>query len=235
MIPKTYVSGIYQIKCNITNKCYYGQTKGIINTRVKQHLNQLRKGSHPNIFLQRAFNKYKEENFSVSVIAHGIDLVDLDRLEIAIISLCKSTIDEYGYNLQSGGKAIQNPVKYVRDKISKSNTGKKMPQHVREAINKSHVGRKWEPDIIKKRADGVRNYYKSLDKHHLAKPLKDSNGKVWKSATEVGLFYKCDPTQVSRAVRRGWKFRGLYFEYLQKDIVDRLTTVENTVNMRNFR
>lgn len=59
--------GIYRIKNIINNKCYYGSSKNIIN-RFKIHKYRLNNKKHPNIILQRAWDKYKEDNFIFEVV-----------------------------------------------------------------------------------------------------------------------------------------------------------------------
>ena len=59
--------GIYKIINKINNKFYIGSTSNF-HVRKLRHLNELRKNKHHCIHLQRAFNKYKEENFEVIFI-----------------------------------------------------------------------------------------------------------------------------------------------------------------------
>ena len=54
--------GIYKIVCKPTGKAYFGSTKDW-KPRKSQHLCCLRKGKHHSVHLQRAWNKYGEENF----------------------------------------------------------------------------------------------------------------------------------------------------------------------------
>lgn len=56
------VGGIYKI-LNIVNNDFYLGSTNCFYKRKYQHFNFLNKGSHPNIHLQRAFNKYGKENF----------------------------------------------------------------------------------------------------------------------------------------------------------------------------
>lgn len=58
---------IYCIKNKINNKCYIGQTINFTGRKSK-HLRDLRKGNHINQHLQRAFDKYGEENFYFEII-----------------------------------------------------------------------------------------------------------------------------------------------------------------------
>ena len=72
-------SGVYQIKCTENEKIYIGQTIDL-DRRLYDHLWNLRRGTHHNHYLQRAFDKYGEKRFEFSVLQEcSID--DLDKVE----------------------------------------------------------------------------------------------------------------------------------------------------------
>lgn len=73
-------SGIYSIINKINNKIYVGSSKNIMN-RKSQHYSELRGGYHENIFLQRAWNKYGEENFEFKILEIVNNLEDLLYIE----------------------------------------------------------------------------------------------------------------------------------------------------------
>ena len=56
-------SGIYMCTCNINGRSYIGQSQDV-KLRRCHHLSELRSGRHFNQHLQRAYDKYKEYNFS---------------------------------------------------------------------------------------------------------------------------------------------------------------------------
>jgi group I intron endonuclease len=56
------MKGIYKIINNVNGKFYLGSSKNF-HKRKLRHFNELRKNKHHSIHLQRAFNKYGEENF----------------------------------------------------------------------------------------------------------------------------------------------------------------------------
>jgi len=71
--------GIYAI-INITNNhCYVGQSKDI-RARWKGHRGGLRRGNHGNMYLQNAWNFYKEQSFKFTVL-ETCDYSDLDYKE----------------------------------------------------------------------------------------------------------------------------------------------------------
>lgn len=61
------LSGVYQIRNQISGNRYIGSTKNI-RQRWIQHLSALRCGRHPNPHLQAAFNKYGEDAFVFSIL-----------------------------------------------------------------------------------------------------------------------------------------------------------------------
>lgn len=110
-------SGIYTIE-NLTNgKKYIGQTKNI-NRRWREHLGCLKGNRHSNSHLQRAFNKYGEDNMSFSVIEMCKE-DELDTKESDYIKLFDSM--KSGYNLRAGGSRPRLSIE-SRRLISKTRT-----------------------------------------------------------------------------------------------------------------
>lgn len=69
-------SGIYKITNIINGKIYVGSAVNLI-TRQINHFSNLRKCKHCNILLQRAFNKYGEENFIFEILEEVKDKTKL--------------------------------------------------------------------------------------------------------------------------------------------------------------
>ena len=95
---------IYKIINLETNKYYLGSTKEI-NKRTLKHFNELRKNKHHCIHLQRAFNKYGEDNFKLEIIFECENYKDKEQELLDSISF-----DEL-YNTSksaSGGDLISN-------------------------------------------------------------------------------------------------------------------------------
>lgn len=60
-------SGIYKITNTVNGKIYVGSSK-VLEERWSRHVRELKQNIHHNIHLQRAWNKYGEENFSFDVL-----------------------------------------------------------------------------------------------------------------------------------------------------------------------
>ena len=56
------IIGIYEIHNIANNKRYIGKSVDVTK-RLKQHKNKLKKNIHSNVYLQRAWNVYSEQNF----------------------------------------------------------------------------------------------------------------------------------------------------------------------------
>lgn len=61
------IIGIYQIKNLVNNKMYIGSSVNIAN-RWTQHLALLNLNKHPNLHLQKSWDKYGKENFTFAIL-----------------------------------------------------------------------------------------------------------------------------------------------------------------------
>ena len=97
--------GIYIIRNKINSKFYIGSTKNF-HVRKLRHFNELRKNKHHSVHLQRAFNKYSEENFEFIIIETCVDYREREQTLLDSIDLKKDS-----YNVSSsasGGDLISN-------------------------------------------------------------------------------------------------------------------------------
>lgn len=62
-MARRLLSGVYKITNIKSNKIYVGSSTVNVNQRWNDHKSQMRTGIHPNIHLQRAYNKHGESNF----------------------------------------------------------------------------------------------------------------------------------------------------------------------------
>lgn len=92
--------GIYGIQNKINGKIYIGKTGMNFGDRWDSHKSLLRSGKHFNQHLQRAWNKYGEENFEFIVI-EDCAVEELDDKERYYIELYRK--NNLSYNLADGG------------------------------------------------------------------------------------------------------------------------------------
>lgn len=87
---------IYIVSINDTKLKIVGSTLDYIR-RKKQYLKELRRNRYKNIYLQRAFNKYGEENFIFNIVQRGIPINILQFVEdIWIGTKCSRIEDKKG-------------------------------------------------------------------------------------------------------------------------------------------
>ena len=138
------ICGIYMIKNLVNNKVYVGQSVDI-DKRWKSHINRLNNNNHFNIYLQRAWNKYREHNFEFKIIEKCTH-EELNNREIYWIDKLKSISNEYGYNNKQGGTSGS----HTPESLKKMSEHRKGIKHTEEA----------------KRKISLNNARHNLGKHH---------------------------------------------------------------------
>jgi group I intron endonuclease len=127
-------SGIYSIVNLINGKIYVGSAVNI-NKRWKNHKIELRLDRHCNIYLQSAWNKYGEENFSFVVLEYceREKLIEREQFWIDWNNCCNR---EIGYNLapKAGSLLGFKPSAETLAKLSVARTGKKRSDAAKAAI-----------------------------------------------------------------------------------------------------
>lgn len=120
---------IYQIKNSETGKCYIGQTTDF-KRRKREHLNELRKHKHSNLYLQNAFDKYGEDCFEFTILEE-CDKEQANEREIFWLNNFGGFDSYDNYNLcQAGGaKGISEETKEkLRSKTVSEETRRKMSE-----------------------------------------------------------------------------------------------------------
>lgn len=90
---------IYIIKCIPNNKVYIGQTNNF-NRRVSEHLYDLNKGNHHNVYIQHDFNLYGVSNFQFEIISVVSD-DNANKAEDAAMALYGGIDSDNIYNMQN--------------------------------------------------------------------------------------------------------------------------------------
>ena len=116
------ICGIYCIENLINHKKYIGQSIDIYR-RWKDHKHELNGNRHHNIYLQRAWSQYGENNFSFSILEQ-CDISDIDSRERYYINVFDCTSNEHGYNIESGGNENKTIPIESRERMSRSKKGK---------------------------------------------------------------------------------------------------------------
>lgn len=101
-MAKERICGIYKIANRINNKVYIGQSINI-EARWREHKSDFkaRRDRH-NVYFQRSWDKYGEENFEFEIIETCLK-EDLDKREIYWVKHYKSSDTNFGYNADEGG------------------------------------------------------------------------------------------------------------------------------------
>jgi len=105
---KEKIRGIYKIKNITNNKVYIGSSVNI-HKRWEEHKTKLRNNKHHSYKLQRAWNKYGQDNFIFETIdIFNGEIKELRELEQDYLDLFKSYDFKYGYNV-SESSITPNP------------------------------------------------------------------------------------------------------------------------------
>lgn len=147
---------IYEIRNLINDKIYIGQSSQKTNHRLQEHVSKLRGNVHENLHLQRAWNKYGENKFSISILKTTDSMDKLNKLEEKYVLKFKSLNRNFGYNMRGAGynRFLSEETK---QKISKSKTG--ISNHTKESIDKIvkfQTGRKHSLESRKKRSEKLK-------------------------------------------------------------------------------
>lgn len=116
-------SGVYTITNLVNGKIYVGYTYNI-EKRGTRHFNDLRLNKHANRCLQRAFNKYTEENFKFEILVECSKYL-LASEEHYWATLLKVHDRNFGYNIKpTHPDGLKRHSEETRKRISRANKNK---------------------------------------------------------------------------------------------------------------
>lgn len=203
-------SGIYKIHNVKTNKVYIGQA-GNLNKRYSEHTTTLRRNVHDNKYLQNAWNKYNEDNFTFYVLEECSQDVLAER-EQYYMDKYKCYIRRYGYNLNPS--STENPMlgrthtPEAKAKISAAAKGRKMSKSNFDALMKANKGVAKPPKNLKKKKSRKVDTSKARNikyEYHIFKP--DGEHIMLTNLQEF-----CDINRCSLSHLRGLIFKGKFYK-----------------------
>lgn len=228
------VSGIYCIENTQTNKKYVGQSVNI-KERWRKHINELNRNIHYNEHLQQAWNEYGETNFKFCVLEYcSIEI--LDDKEAFYIQHFNTMNQQYGYNLQSGGKHYDHVSDGVRNKMSASIKASYQNSDLKQ-IRSLDAKNQWANPKVKQKILGENNgmYGKTHTKEAKQKISQANKGKishkrnttpvlcvelnkVFKDATTASKELSLDSSAILKVCRKERKTCGGYkWEFVYKE------------------
>lgn len=179
--------GKYIIYCHIwpNGKKYIGMTSSPLKIRFgngNHYSNTSRFGM--------AIKEFGWENIKHEILEVELSLEEAYEKEKYYIKLYRTTEKEFGYNMAKGGKngGIEGRVisKETREKIAKSNSGKKRTEKTREKLRATHLGQ--EPHNIRAvvKLDLQGNFLEEYDSiaEAVRKNKKVNSTNIWRCCTE---------------------------------------------------
>jgi group I intron endonuclease len=139
------MTGIYCWYNTVNKKRYCGQSVDLEHRRMG-HTYDLRAGTHYNGHLQKAWNKYGEDNFEFRIIEPHVPVESLDARECFWIDYYDTTNQHKGYNKKTGGKANHVLCEESKQKISKTLMGHPVSAETREKNSRAKRGTKMHPN-----------------------------------------------------------------------------------------
>lgn len=176
-------SGIYEIKNRVNGKRYIGSSNNITR-RWRQHRHCLRNNRHRNDYLQKAYNKYGEENFTFSVV-----------VETPVDGMLQAEADQialYEWNM------LYN----LEREPSRPNQGYKLSDEQIEEIVRLYTEEKLSASAIAKRYDVGGWEYICRHLHRLGVKLR-SDGEARKLANTQRTFTLERELQIANEYRGG--------------------------------
>lgn len=147
MPPKT--SGIYRFLSWVDGKIYVGSAVKIYQRRI-DHIKDLRKNRHGNSYLQNAWNKYGENNFTFEVLELCSKDKLLEREQFYIDTL--NCVRPNGYNLNptAGSNLGRKFSDDFKEKARARQLGKTYSDETKQLQREIRLGIPRDPEIGKK-------------------------------------------------------------------------------------
>lgn len=180
------ISGIYVIYNLVNNKMYIGQSFDV-ETRLRKHKESLRRGTHYNDHLQKAFNKYGENSFFFKLVLECKES-ERDYYEKKFIKDFQTNNREYGYNIEEGGCGHKHKSEETKQKLSDSLKGRiTNPENHAKLIQTQK--REKHPMWIKEFTieEAVNDYQKGMTLEEISKKHNVCTRTVWVRLKHSGI------------------------------------------------
>ena len=155
-------SGIYKIINKINGKYYIGSAVNL-NKRWRKHWWFLKRGNHPNAYLQNSWNKHGIDNFIFEVV----EFVDVDKLRIIEQTYLNIRDKHMTYNISDDASCPMLGLKHTpetREKIGKKAVGRIKSEKTCQLLsllssgkNNPMYGKKHSPEAIEKMSYASKN------------------------------------------------------------------------------
>jgi group I intron endonuclease len=176
---------IYLIENSVNGKKYIGQHSGEdLDRYFKHNIAEALKGYRKKTKLFNAIRKHGPDNFTIRVLANPTTKEEMDRYEIALISLFGTQDSSLGYNCTAGGGGCLGliPGEDTRRKMSESGRGKPKSEEWSKKIGDSQRGRSLTAEHVAalkagqkgckkppRTAEHIKNMIESRTRNRLAK------------------------------------------------------------------
>jgi group I intron endonuclease len=167
-------SGIYRIFNKINEKIYIGSAVHLNNRKIN-HFHALQNNRHRNKHLQRAYNKYKKENFIFEILEYVDDKNKLIEREQWWIDKYWNKKVLYNINPIAGSNLGMKHSEESKKKMSESQKGKKMSEESKKKMSKVRKGKKMSKE-----------HSENISKSHKGKP-SPMDGKRHTEETKINL------------------------------------------------
>ena len=167
-IEEELQNSIYIHIVNENNKCYIGQT----SVNPERRWRSDGSGYEGQVFYN-PIKYYGWDNISHIVLCYGLSEEEVNKMEIALISLFKSTNrEEFGYNVSHGGNVAGKHSEETRQKMSEARKGKQHSEEHKNKISEALKGKPCSEETRKKISESLKG------KHHseeTRKKLSEAN------------------------------------------------------------
>lgn len=155
--------GIYRIDNVVNGKFYIGSSVSFKN-RWNSHISALRRDDHPNSHLQRAFNKYSEENFKFSIVEVTTleNIVEREQHWLDTTDACNLGYNKSAYAHMQLHKLTPEHI----DKLRQAGIGRVHTEATKEKMRQSHLGRKFTEEHCKNMSESRKGQQTWLGRKH---------------------------------------------------------------------